>query len=105
MSEPDESPELRELTREEFRSLTLQGINPITLERKPSAAQIAERKEKETKHEFRVFLFLGVPAGFVVAMFIGLSANLGNAGFFCCWAVCSFVAGSVINSMAGMKKS
>jgi hypothetical protein len=97
-------PQRDEKDFERFLAHQLQGVDPVTGEIRPSAKEIAKYKERKATHEFRVFLALGVPVGFVVAMAIGLSTNLGNSGFFCCWAVCSFVAGAVINSMVGMKK-
>lgn len=86
-------------------ALTSQGIDPITGEYRPSPKEIAKYKERKDAHELRVFLIFGVPIGFVLAMFIGISSNLGNAGFFCCWAVCSFVAGAVLNSVMEKKKN
>jgi hypothetical protein len=81
-----------------------QGFDPLTGEEVPSAADIAKLKERKSKQELRVFLALAVPVGFVIAMCIGLSSNLGNAGFFCCWAVCTLVSGAVLNAMLQSKK-
>jgi hypothetical protein len=81
-----------------------QGFDPITGEEVPSQDEVAAQKERKSKHELRVFLVLGVPVGFVIAVIIGLSSNLGNIGFFCRWVVCSLVSGAVLNTMLEPKK-
>ena len=58
MSEPEQEskPTPHRMTKEEFDLLTFQGISPITGERMQSASEIAKQKERQSKHEFRVFL-------------------------------------------------
>jgi hypothetical protein len=106
MSEPEQEskPTPHQMTREEFDLLTFQGISPITGERMQSDAEIAKQKERQSKHEFRVFWVFGVPVGLVLAFVIALPANMGNTGFFCCWAVCTLISGAIFTSIIGAKK-
>jgi hypothetical protein len=106
MSEPEQEskPRPRQMTKEEFDRLTFQGIDPVTGERVKSAAEIATQKERQSKHEFRVFLVFGVPVGLVLAFVIALPANMGNTGFFCTWAVCTMISGAIFSSIMGAKK-
>jgi hypothetical protein len=106
MSEPEQEskPTPHQMTKEEFDLLTSQGISPITGERLQSAAEIAKQKEQQSKHEFRVFLFLGVPVGLVLAFVIALPTNMGNTGFFCTWAVCTMISGAILSSIIGARK-
>jgi hypothetical protein len=105
MGDPKQKLNPLPMTREQFDNLTFQDFDPVTLEKIPSAAEIAKQKERKSKHEFRVFLVIGIPAGFVLALFVALSTNMGDKGFFCAWAVFALIIGALFSSMSNSKKS
>jgi hypothetical protein len=104
-SEQEAEPSPQGMTREQFDLLTFQGIDPITRERTSSSAEIKKEEERQSNHEFRVFLIFGVPVGLVVALFVALATNMGNGGFFSVWAVTTMISGAIFSSLIGRKPS
>lgn len=74
--------------RQRFDAVTYQQIDP-----KPEAM-------REEKHEFRVFRFLGVPIGLVLAFFVTLANDIGTAGFFYAWLILAVIIGGFFGSMS-----
>lgn len=97
MNEPEPTP--KQMTREEFDLLTFQGIDPVTHEAGPSSAEIEKEKDRQSRHEFRVFLVFGVPVGLVLALIISLSTGMGDVGFFAAWGGCTLISGLVFSSI------
>jgi hypothetical protein len=102
---PKRKPVLSDEEAGRFMGLQSQGIDPVTLDRRPSSAESAEQNERKSNHEFRVFLVFGIPVGLVLALVIAFSMNLGNTGFFCAWAVCTIVSGAFLSSLLSGKKA
>jgi len=94
----DPPPTRTEMTREEFTRHTFQQFVDKTPE------EIAEQKDKRTSRQIRVFLVLGVPGGLVVAFVIAMAQNLGDSGFFCCWAIFAVLIGFFADSYIEAKQ-
>lgn len=78
-----------ELTdRQKFDLATFQQVDP-----RPEV-------ERQEKHEFRVFWFLGIPLGLIAAFAVTVATNMGTAGFFFAWLAFAAIISGVIGSIA-----